>query len=101
MKALIFIVVLGGVFCVASAARAQSAEPQSFEAGVATVEITPPVGYGMWGYGDRKGVSQGIRDPLMAKALVLKSPESSLAIVTMDIGRCFDKDLLDIRIALI
>lgn len=95
MKVLIFIVVLGGVFCVASAVRAQSAETQSFEAGVATVELTPPVGYSMWGYGDRKGVSQGIRDPLMAKALVLKSPENSLAIVTMDIGRCFDKDLLE------
>ena len=54
-------------------------------AGVARVEITPPVGYPMGGYGDRQGPSTGVHDPLYATALVLKADGSSVAIVSCDL----------------
>ena len=56
-------------------------------AGVAEDDITPPVGGKMAGYSDRGAkVSTGVHDPLKAKALVLKDDDTSLAIVTMDLG---------------
>ena len=54
-------------------------------AGVARVEITPPVGYPMGGYADRKGPSTGVHDPLYATALVLKADGLSLALVSCDL----------------
>ena len=45
-----------------------------FEAGAAAVDVTPPTGYPMWGYSARKDKpAEGVRDPLKARALVLKS----------------------------
>jgi hypothetical protein len=49
------------------------------------VEITGPVGYPMGGYGARKGVSQGIHDPLLAKILLIKAGDRQLGIITYDI----------------
>jgi len=55
-------------------------------AGVARTDITPPIGARMAGYSARKGVSTGVHDPLLAKALVLKDDEDALAVVTMDLA---------------
>jgi len=57
----------------------------SFKAGFARTDITPPVGYPMGGYSDRKGASTGVHDPLFATVAVLKSANESLAIVTLDL----------------
>jgi len=57
------------------------------KAGASTVDITPPLGYPMWGYSDRAGVSQRVHDPLLAKALVLGDGKQKLAIVGLDLGR--------------
>ena len=46
---------------------------KELKAGVARVEVTPPVGSPMGGYGDRQGPSTGVHDPLYATVLVLKS----------------------------
>lgn len=54
-------------------------------AGVARVEITPPVGYPMGGYGDRKGPSTGVHDPLNATVLVLKAEGLTVALVSCDL----------------
>ncbi len=59
------------------------------KAGVAKVDITPPGGLEMWGYGNRKGVSTGTLDPLYARVLVLEAGERRLALVALDLGRCF------------
>src|SRR6516164_9020084 len=59
----------------------------TLKAGVARVEITPPTGLSMYGYGNRKGTSTGILDPLMARVLVLKVGEKRLALVVLDLGR--------------
>lgn len=53
----------------------------TLKAGVARVEITPPTGLTMYGYGNRKGTSTGILDPLMARVLVLEVGEKRLALV--------------------
>ncbi len=59
------------------------------KAGVAKVDITPPTGERMWGYSDRAGVATGVLDPLWAKCLVLEVEEKRLALVSLDLGRCF------------
>ncbi len=56
-----------------------------FRAGVARVDITPPVGHAMGGYSDRKGNATGTHDPLYATVLVLESGDQSLALVTCDL----------------
>lgn len=59
-----------------------------FEAGAATADITPPPGYPMWGYAARKDKpAEGTRDPLTARALVMKSGEGKIALVSLDLGR--------------
>jgi Neutral/alkaline non-lysosomal ceramidase, N-terminal len=63
-------------------------------AGVARVEITPPVLMQMYGYANRKcGPANGTHDPLAAKALVLEAGGSRLAIVTMDLGSLVSDNL--------
>jgi hypothetical protein len=66
------------------------ARAEELKAGAARVEITPPVGHQLWGLASRVGPSTGVLDPLFARVLVLKSAESSLAVVTLDLGRTFD-----------
>jgi hypothetical protein len=58
------------------------------KAGAAKVEITPPVGYAMWGYGSRHDQpSEVVLDPLHARALVLAAGSQKIAIVSLDLGR--------------
>ncbi|MDX2029124.1 MAG: neutral/alkaline non-lysosomal ceramidase N-terminal domain-containing protein [Blastocatellia bacterium] len=54
-------------------------------AGVARVEITPPIGYPMGGYGDRKGPSTGVHDPLYATVLVIRTEGMTVALVSCDL----------------
>lgn len=53
--------------------------------GTAKVDITPPVGAWLSGYGSRNKPSEGILDPLYAKALVLDDGHSKIAIVSADL----------------
>ncbi len=72
----------------AVAACSFSAFAADFNAGIAKRDITPTKPMPMWGYGDRHAaLSTGVIDPLYAKALVLETGETKLAIVTLDIGR--------------
>jgi len=56
-----------------------------FRAGVARVDITPPVGHEMGGYSARKGNATGTHDPLYATVLVIESGDASIALVTADL----------------
>lgn len=56
-----------------------------FRAGVARVDITPPLGHVMGGYSARKGNAAGTHDPLYATVLVLEENGASLALVTADL----------------
>lgn len=61
---------------------------EGLKAGAAKVDITPPLGYALWGYSVRKdNPSTGIHDRLFARALVLATQEQRIAIVALDLGR--------------
>jgi neutral ceramidase len=58
------------------------------QAGAAKTDITPPVGFAMWGYGARHDApSLGVHDALQARALVLTVGQESIALVGLDLGR--------------
>jgi hypothetical protein len=66
-------------------------------AGVARVDITPPVGISMVGYYIREGVSTGVERPLTATALVLESDNTRLVFVSCDIAFIQDPAATEIR----
>ncbi len=75
--------ILCAVFIAATAFDARA----ELLAGSASVDITPPIGGRMYGYGARgTDVSEGVHDSLYAKALVLENGEGRLAIVALDWG---------------
>jgi hypothetical protein len=64
------------------------ARGDELRAGAAKGEITPPVGYAMWGYGARHDQPcEGVLDPLHARALVLAVGPQRIAVVSLDLGR--------------
>lgn len=67
------------------------------KAGVAKVNITPPVGTDLAGYGGREKGSRGIADSLYSKSLVLGDGEKSIAIVTNDLIGLDEKSTNKIR----
>ncbi|MGH9397435.1 MAG: neutral/alkaline non-lysosomal ceramidase N-terminal domain-containing protein [Terriglobia bacterium] len=77
------------LFCFVICLLPISLRGQTLRAGVARVDITPPVGLQMWGYNSRKGPSIGTRDPLYARVLVLEAGGKRLAFVILDLGRDF------------
>jgi neutral ceramidase len=70
-------IMLNGVF--GSSAKGQ------LNGGTAKVDITPPIGAWLSGYGSRNKPSEGILDPLYAKALVLDDGQGKIAIVSADL----------------
>ena len=64
-------------FCPASRA--------ALKGGCAKVNITPPVGAWLSGYGGRDKPSDGIVDELYARALVLDNGSNSIAIISVDL----------------
>src|SRR5437660_8339586 len=66
----------------------------TLEAGVAKVDITPAFFGPMYGYANRRcGPANGTHDPLFAKALVLRTGDSRMAIVTLDLGSITSENL--------
>ncbi len=55
------------------------------KAGVAEVNITPPIGVSLCGFGNRKGPAETVYDDLFARALVLDDDQTRLAMVTSDL----------------
>ena len=49
------------------------------------MDITPPIGAWLSGYGSRNKPSEGILDPLYSKALVLDDGQSKIAVVSADL----------------
>jgi hypothetical protein len=57
---------------------------EQLRAGLATVDITPPIPYRMSGYFSERA-STGTKDPLQAKAIVFRQGQESAAIVCCDL----------------
>jgi neutral ceramidase len=75
---LLFVILLtDSIFCPACEA--------ALKAGCSKVNITPPVGVWLSGYGSRNKPSDSIVDELYAKALVLNDGQSRIAIVSADL----------------
>ena len=55
------------------------------KAGVAKLDITPPVGVRMSGFAGRVFPSLAVHDPLYARGLVLDDGENRLAVVALDL----------------
>jgi len=68
----------------AALAAAPAALSDVLRAGIAVVDITPPLGYRMSGYFNER-LSTGVLNPLRAKAVVLKQRGESAAIIFCDI----------------
>jgi len=61
---------------------------EELRAGAARIDITPPTGHALWGYAARKdSPSDGVLDPLQARALVLAVGKQKVALVSLDLGR--------------
>jgi len=59
-----------------------------FKVGFAKVDVTPTKPVPMWGYGDRHALlSEGTRDPLYAKVVVIQAGDQKMALVGLDLGR--------------
>ena len=74
--------VLAGALLAVRAAGAAKIEPLT--AGVAVVDITPPIGYRMSGYFHERRAT-GTSNPLKAKAIVLRQGERRAAMVFCDV----------------
>ena len=66
-------------------------------AGIARVNINPPLGTNLCGYAGRIPGNIGVHDDLYAKALVLSDGEDKAAIVTLDLIGLIDEQVASIR----
>ena len=57
----------------------------SLQAGYAQVNITPPIGIWMTGFAARARPADGVHDTLYAKALVVQSGDTQVALVALDL----------------
>ena len=55
------------------------------KAGIAQVDVSPPVGVQLQGYPYMKRENTGIHDPLYADCLVLSVGQTSVALITTDL----------------
>lgn len=76
--------VMGGI-CLCLLGLIMQASAGSLQAGTARVDITPPAGHVMGGYANRQGPSKGVHDPLYATVLLLKSDETTVALISCDL----------------
>jgi len=63
---------------------AATVDPGRLQAGMAEIDITPPIGYRMAGYFDER-LSTAMHDPLKAKAIVLRQGRQHVALVFCDL----------------
>ncbi|UCE46570.1 MAG: neutral/alkaline non-lysosomal ceramidase N-terminal domain-containing protein, partial [Phycisphaerales bacterium] len=78
-------VALFSILLVTDGNQGMSGTANTLKVGVATVDITPPLGMPMRGYAARKELSNGIWDPLYAKSIVLDDGNERISLVVLDL----------------
>lgn len=78
------ICILFGLVVSGCATRQPSETENELRAGVAEIDITPPVGHRMAGYFDER-LATGVHDPLKAKAMVIQHGKEQIAFVFCDL----------------
>jgi neutral ceramidase len=76
------VLILSAIFCASAFSRTVHA---GLKGGCSKVNITPPVGVWLSGYGGRDKPSDDIFDELYAKALVLDNGSDAVAIISVDL----------------
>jgi hypothetical protein len=56
-----------------------------YKGGVAEINISPPLGMSLCGFGGRKGPAEGIFDDLYVRALVIEQGDTRVCVVTSDV----------------
>jgi hypothetical protein len=84
---LLLVMVLGNLFFAESLfAQKNKASKKTIEVGVASIDITPEGPILLAGYGDRKSESEGVLQPLFAKALAFGSDAQGVSVlITVDL----------------
>ncbi|MBL7189943.1 MAG: neutral/alkaline non-lysosomal ceramidase N-terminal domain-containing protein [Phycisphaerae bacterium] len=85
MNKFILTFVTSSILLVAGESGDMSTTARALQIGVATVDITPPLGMPMRGYASRKELSNGIWDPLCAKSIVLDDGNNCTSFVVLDL----------------
>ncbi len=65
---------------------ASDPEPGTLRAGFARTDITPEIPVKLYGYASRKTYSEGVHDPLTARAVVFENNGKRLLLVSSDLG---------------
>ncbi len=73
-----------GLFFVTSSVQSQESR-NTLRAGTAKVDITPKKPVNMAGYGNRKGLSKDVHDPLSARIIVFENNDKRLVLVSNDL----------------
>ena len=55
-------------------------------AGIAKIDITPDIPVKLYGYSSRKTLSEGVHDPLSARAVVFENNGKKVVLVSSDLG---------------
>ena len=84
------------LLCAVAVTTNSAAFSAEFRAASAKADITPAGSVELWGYSDRAGPATGQRDPLFAKVLLLDVDPHRLALVTLDLGRTFGLESMNI-----
>lgn len=84
LKSLFVFCVSIGLIISGCATKTHTAKSSEIRAGVAEIDITPPVGQRMAGYFDER-LATGVHDPLHAKAIVLQQGGEKIAMVFCDL----------------
>ncbi|MDQ1296307.1 MAG: Neutral ceramidase [Bacteroidota bacterium] len=73
-------------FCLSGQLKVSKNDEGILRAGIAKIDITPDKPVKLYGYSSRKNSSEGIHDPLFARAVVFKNGEKKLVLVSTDLG---------------
>lgn len=81
----IFLFLLTGLLTDGQQAK-ENSENGILQAGIAKTDITPAIPVKLYGYASRKTYSEGVHDPLTARAVVFGNSGNKILLVSTDIG---------------